>query len=92
MAWQATLSKAIGIDFQAQKLIAVVEFFDDADKAGTTFTDSFPIPLTQGTAQQQVAELQKAVEERGKQVRAITQYAQAARIQVPQGTTIPIPA
>lgn len=91
MAWQATLSKPLGIDYQAQKLIAVVEFFDDVDRANTTFTDSFLIPLSTGTAQQQIADLQAAVERRGQQVRALTQYAQAARVQVPQGTTIPVP-
>lgn len=91
MAWQAQLMKDIGIDFASNKLIAVVEFFDDVNRAGTAVSWTFEIETGLGTAVQQRNELRRLVEEQGKVIRDMSARAVSMRSQVPNGTTIVVP-
>lgn len=91
MAWQAELTQDLGIEYSTGTLVALVEFYDDTDRPGTRYVDSFRIKPSSGTVAEQRAELRKQVEERGKQIRALRAYALAMRAGIPAGATVPIP-
>jgi hypothetical protein len=85
MAWFATVDKEIGADNALDRLMSVT-FFDDA-------APDVPISRkTYTTADfDSIAELHAAVVADGQDARARWLKAEAARTQVPVGTTVPIP-
>jgi hypothetical protein len=90
MAWQAEV-KAWGLDYTSLSATATIEYYDDTNRAGTTYTEQVFVQPTPGTTAQQIAALQVKVQQRGQQVRSIRQFKDAALTNVPVGTTIAIP-
>lgn len=91
MAWQAELKQDIGADYGAMRLFAVVEFYDDADRPGTSRTESFPVEIGLGSVAARRQALRTAVEFRGAQIRTITAARDDMRGGIATGAIIPIP-
>lgn len=91
MAWQARLAQDIAADYGTMRLLAVVEFFDDTDQAGTTRTEVFPVEVGTGSVAQRRTALRTAVETRGAQIRDITAARNDMRGGISAGQIIPIP-
>lgn len=82
---RARVADPIGVTTDLQYIVAV-EFFDSADSATVLWREDIIVPLGATTAQ-----LQAKVVARGQDIRAGFAARDAARVAVPQGTTVTVP-
>lgn len=82
---RARVTAPIGLSTDLNYVVDV-EFFDSVDSATILWRESFTVPLGATTGQ-----LQAVVVKRGQEVRAAFAARDAARLAVPQGTTITVP-
>jgi hypothetical protein len=82
---RARVADPIGVTVDLQYVVSI-EYFDSADSATVLWKESLIVPLGATTAQ-----LQAQVVARGKDIRDAFAAQAAARIAVPQGTTVTVP-